>query len=79
MKFDLLTLFRHHHQVRAKAQKITAEHMDGHSRTLNKFLLRHPLPAIKGPNESLFIIDKHHLSLALHQLGVEQVLVGIPP
>jgi hypothetical protein len=26
-------------------------------------------PAVKGPKEHLFIIDHHHLALALHEIG----------
>jgi hypothetical protein len=40
-----------------------------------EFLGRHMIPVIRGPKERLFVIDHHHLSLALHNEGVENVLV----
>src|ERR1700689_5740136 len=40
-----------------------------------EFLGRHMIPIIRGPKERLFVIDHHHLSLALHNEGVENVLV----
>lgn len=41
-------------------------------RKLEKFLLKNPLPAVKGPG-GLYIVDHHHLSSALVQLGIEHV------
>jgi hypothetical protein len=40
-----------------------------------EFLGRHMIPIIRGPKERLFVIDHHHLSLALHNEGVANVLV----
>jgi hypothetical protein len=40
-----------------------------------EFLGRHMIPVIRGPKERLYVIDHHHLSLALHNEGVESVLV----
>jgi hypothetical protein len=42
-----------------------------------EFLGRHMIPVIRGPKDRLYVIDHHHLSLALHNEGVEQVLVTI--
>ena len=41
-----------------------------------EFLGRHMIPVIRGPKERLYVIDHHHLSLALHNEGVENVLVS---
>lgn len=40
-----------------------------------EFLGRHTIPVIRGPKDRLYVIDHHHLSLALHNEGVEDVLV----
>lgn len=42
-----------------------------------KFLGHHMIPVIKGPKNRLYIIDHHHLALALHLEGVEQVLTSV--
>jgi hypothetical protein len=41
------------------------------------FLSRHMIPVIRGPKERFYVIDHHHLSLALHNEGVKSVLVII--
>jgi hypothetical protein len=41
------------------------------------FLGRHMIPVVRGYKERLFVIDHHHLSLALHREGVESVLVVV--
>jgi hypothetical protein len=40
-----------------------------------KFLGRHMIPTILGPKRRSYIIDHHHLVLALHEEGVVDVLV----
>jgi hypothetical protein len=40
-----------------------------------EFLGRHMIPVIRGPKDRLYVIDHHHLSLALHNEGVKNVLV----
>jgi len=44
-------------------------------KTRAEFLGRHMIPVIRGPKDRLYVIDHHHLSLALHNEGVEKVLV----
>src|SRR5215471_18312272 len=41
-----------------------------------EFLGRHMIPVIRGPKDRLYVLDHHHLSLALHNEGVENVLVS---
>jgi hypothetical protein len=41
-----------------------------------EFLGRHMIPVIRGPKDRLYVLDHHHLSLALHNEGVEEVLVS---
>src|SRR5271166_3788577 len=42
-----------------------------------EFLGRHMIPVIFGPKESIYVVDHHHLARALHEEGVEQVLVSV--
>ena len=42
-----------------------------------EFLGRHMIPVIRGPKGRFFVVDHHHLSLALHNEGVESVLVTV--
>jgi hypothetical protein len=42
-----------------------------------KYLGRHMMPVILGPKDQHFIIDQHHLSRALLEEGVQEVLVTV--
>jgi len=39
------------------------------------FLGRHMIPVVLGPKDRHYIVDHHHLARALHDEGVEEVLV----
>jgi hypothetical protein len=41
------------------------------------FLARHMIPVIRGPRDRYYIIDHHHLALALHEEGVKELLVTV--
>ncbi|UAK26292.1 ParB-like protein [Sphingomonas nostoxanthinifaciens] len=41
------------------------------------YLGRHMIPAVIGPKGRYWIIDNHHLCRALHDEGVEQILVRV--
>jgi len=41
------------------------------------FIASHMIPVIWGPKENYYVIDHHHLSLALHQEGVESIAVTV--
>lgn len=41
------------------------------------YLGAHMIPAVVGPDEQMWMLDHHHLALALHLEGVEQVLVSV--
>ncbi len=41
-----------------------------------EFLGRHMIPVIRGPKDRLYVLDHHHLSLALHNEAVGEVLVS---
>jgi hypothetical protein len=42
-----------------------------------EFLGQHMIPVVLGPKDRHYVIDHHHLALALHQEGVENVLVTV--
>ncbi len=61
--------------VAAKREKV--ERRARSFRKLRRFLEDRPIPAIRGPNDDLFIIDHHHLSLALLKSDVEEAFVTV--
>jgi hypothetical protein len=44
---------------------------------MGKFVGGHMIPVVWGPKERYYIIDHHHLTLALHKEGLEHVLVTV--
>jgi hypothetical protein len=44
---------------------------------IGKYLGGHMIPVVWGPKERYYIIDHHHLTLALHKEGLEHVLVSV--
>ena len=60
-------------EVKAKRKhwRETAETKGG------KFLGKHMIPVILGPKERNFVIDHHHLALALHEEGVKEIAVTV--
>jgi hypothetical protein len=61
------------HEVRLK-RKNWREHSD---RQRQRFLGMHLIPVIWGPKDEYYIIDHHHLTLALHREGVKDILVTV--
>lgn len=61
--------------VEVKRRKI--ERHTESSRKLRRFLEKRPIPAVLGPGEDYYIIDHHHLSLALWQNEVDEVFVRV--
>lgn len=59
--------------VAAKRDKV--ERRARSRRKLRRFLEDRPIPAVVGPGDRLFIIDHHHLSLALWQSDVDEAFV----
>jgi hypothetical protein len=43
----------------------------------SKFLGSHMIPTVLGPKERHYVLDHHHLALALHQAGQKEVLVTV--
>lgn len=42
-----------------------------------EFLGRHMIPVILGPKKRSYVIDHHHLALALHNEGVKKILTTV--
>jgi hypothetical protein len=54
------------------------DHLRKHvKKKIGKFLGSHMIPVVLGPKERHYIIDHHHLALALHKEGLEHVLVSV--
>jgi hypothetical protein len=53
------------------------EWRDKKDRKAGEFLGRHMIPVILGPKDRHYIIDHHHLARALHEEGVQDVLVTV--
>jgi hypothetical protein len=54
------------------------DHLRTHvAKKIGKFLGGHMIPVVLGPRERHYIIDHHHLALALHKEGLEHVLVSV--
>src|SRR5277367_3030322 len=60
-------------EVKAK-RKSWREHPD---RKKADFLGNHLIPVILGPKEEYYVIDHHHLTLALHQEGVKDIATTV--
>lgn len=50
---------------------------DKRGKKAGRFLGTHMIPVILGPKNRHYIIDHHHLALALHEDGVKELLVEI--
>ena len=61
--------------VAAKREKV--ERRAHKVRKIARFLEQRPIPAVRGPGDLLYIIDHHHLSLALWQTQVDHAYVEI--
>jgi hypothetical protein len=54
------------------------EHLRKHvAKKIGKYLGAHMIPVVLGPKGRHYIIDHHHLALALHKEGLEHVLVSV--
>jgi hypothetical protein len=61
------------HEVEAKRQR-WAQHPEGKK---GDFLGKHLIPVVCGPKGNYYVIDHHHLSLALHLEGVEKIAITV--
>lgn len=61
--------------VEAKRRKV--ERHAGRKRKMRRFLEKRPIPVIAGPDDEFYMIDHHHLCLALWHNDVEEVLIRV--
>src|ERR1700681_1286109 len=47
------------------------------TKKIGKFLGSHMIPVILGPKQHFYVIDHHHLALALHEEGIRDVLIAV--
>ena len=59
-------------EVKAKRKRWREMHKDA-----AEFLGKHMIPVILGPKDRHYVIDHHHLGLALHEEGVKEVAVTV--
>lgn len=52
------------------------EHASGKKKAA-ELLGKHTIPVVLGPGERHYVIDHHHLALALHQEGIKNILVTV--
>src|SRR6478752_6377145 len=60
-------------EVKAKREHWRAEN----AKKGEKFLGKHMIPVVLGPKDRHYVIDHHHLALALHDEGVKNVAVTV--
>jgi len=61
--------------VTAKRQRLKG-HLES-TRKIERYLEKRPIPAVVGPAGEFYIIDRHHLSLALCRSGIRDVSVAL--
>jgi hypothetical protein len=61
--------------VAAKRQKV--ERRADCQKAITRYLEKRPIPAVRGPDNGYFIVDHHHLSMALHQSEVTEAFVRV--
>lgn len=67
-------------QMTVGFREVARKRAEWRARTLEDepdFLGRHMIPVVMGPKDHPWLIDNHHLARALHEEGVEHVLVNI--
>jgi hypothetical protein len=60
-----------------EVERKRADWKGAHKKLGEKFVERHMIPAILGPKQRFYIVDHHHLARALHDEGVEDVLIVV--
>jgi hypothetical protein len=65
-------------EVKEKRKRVQ-EHRRKHKskKKLGEFLGRHMIPVVLGPDKRHYVVDHHHLARALHEEGVENILVTV--
>jgi hypothetical protein len=65
-------------EVKEKRKRLR-EHWQAHKskKKQGEFLGRHMIPVVLGPDKRNYVVDHHHLARALHEEGVEDILVTV--
>jgi hypothetical protein len=50
---------------------------EGSTKKGAEFLGKHMIPVVLGPKDRHYVVDHHHLALALHDEGVKDVLISV--
>lgn len=61
--------------VAAKREKV--ERRTRRRKEITRFLEKRPIPAVRGPGHDFYIVDHHHLSMALIQSEVTEAFVRV--
>src|SRR5471030_2207168 len=61
------------HEVKEKRKRLRQRG----AKKIGNFLGDHLIPVIRGPKKRHYVIDHHHLALALHEEGVKNILVTV--
>jgi hypothetical protein len=65
-------------EVKEKRKRLREYWREHKSKTKQgEFLGRHMIPVVLGPDKRHYVVDHHHLALALHDEGVKNVLVTV--
>jgi hypothetical protein len=67
-------------QITVGMREVDAKRRHWHAKVGDKareFLGKHLIPVILGPKDRHYVIDHHHLARALHEEGVEGVLITV--
>jgi hypothetical protein len=62
-----------YHEVRRKRETWRAQR----KKLGEKYIEHHMIPAVLGPKQHYYLVDHHHLARALHEEGVEHILVVV--
>ena len=60
-------------EVREKRERLR----ERPQKKIGKYLGDHMIPVVRGPKERAYVIDHHHLALALHKEGIRDILVAV--
>lgn len=65
-------------EVKEKRKRLR-EHWKAHKskKKQGEFLGSHMIPVVLGPDQRHYVVDHHHLARALHEEGVEHILVTV--
>jgi hypothetical protein len=56
--------------------KLQKKQSQGPAGALNAFLQKHPVPVVIGPGGQHYLIDHHHLTRAMTELGIHSCYAG---